>query len=127
MFKIPRDKAQIVHLARQVNQASISNFHKMYQQNCKDPHNYLFLDLTQQIKDILRYRTNIFPRETSVVLHLYRVINRLKSQIHFLHVLKDVQPKACRALLAFADDELINAIVECAINKLNETINHRRQ
>ena len=52
-------------------------------------------------------------------LRLYRVMNRLKSQLHFLHVLKDAKPQARRALLAFADDELIKAIVECAINTLN--------
>ena len=52
-------------------------------------------------------------------LHLYRVMNRLKSQLNFLHVLKDAKPQARRALLATADDELIKAIVECAINTLN--------
>jgi hypothetical protein len=48
-------------------------------------------------------------------MHLYRVMNRLKSQLHFLHVLKDDEP---RALLASAD-ELMKAISDCAINKLN--------
>jgi len=52
-------------------------------------------------------------------LHLYSVMNRLKSQPHFLHVLKDAKPQARRALLASADDELIKAVVECAINTLN--------
>jgi hypothetical protein len=51
-------------------------------------------------------------------LHLFEVTNRLKSQLHFLHVLKDAKPQARRALLAFAD-ELIKSIVECAINTLN--------
>jgi hypothetical protein len=51
-------------------------------------------------------------------LHLYTVMNRLRSQLHFLHVLKNVKPQARRALLASADDELIKAIVECAINTL---------
>lgn len=46
-------------------------------------------------------------------------MNRLKSQLHFLHVLKDAKPQARRALLASADDELVKAIVECAINTLN--------
>jgi len=46
-------------------------------------------------------------------------MNRLKSQLHFLHVLKDAKPQARRALLASANDELIKAIVECAINTLN--------
>jgi len=46
-------------------------------------------------------------------------MNRLKSQLHFLHVLKDAKPQARRALLTSASDELIKAIVECAINTLN--------
>ena len=46
-------------------------------------------------------------------------MNRLKSQIHFLHVLNDAKPQARRSLLASANDELIKAIVECAINMLN--------
>jgi len=46
-------------------------------------------------------------------------MNRLQSQLHFLHVLKDAKPQATRALLASAGDGLIKAIVECAINTLN--------
>ena len=46
-------------------------------------------------------------------------MNRLKSRLHFLHVLKDAKPQARRALLTSASDELIKVIVECAINKLN--------
>jgi len=52
-------------------------------------------------------------------LHLYRVMNRLKEQLHFLHFLKNAKAQARRALLTSADDELIKAIVECFINKLN--------
>ena len=46
-------------------------------------------------------------------------MNRLKSQLRFLHVLKEAKPQATRALLASAGDDLIKAIVECAINTLN--------
>ena len=28
---------------------------------CKDPHTYLFLDVTQSINDLLRFRAKIFP------------------------------------------------------------------
>ena len=34
---------------------------------CKDPHTYLFLDLTQSINDLLRFRTKIFPGESTEV------------------------------------------------------------
>ena len=52
-------------------------------------------------------------------MHLFGVTNRLKSQLHFLHVLKSAKPQARRSLLASADDELIKALVKCAINTLN--------
>jgi len=45
-------------------------------------------------------------------------MNRFRSQQHFLHLLKDAKPQARSALLAFADD-LVKAIVDCAINTLN--------
>ena len=46
-------------------------------------------------------------------------MNRLKSQLYFLHVLKDAKPQARRALLSSASDNVIKCIVECAINTLN--------
>ena len=67
MFKNPRDKTQIVHLVRQVYPENNSSFHKTYLDVCKDPHTYLFLDLTQSINDLLRFRTKIFPRELTEV------------------------------------------------------------
>jgi len=41
---------------------------------------------------------------------------RLKSQLHFLHVLKDAEPQARHALLTIASDDLVKTVVECAIN-----------
>ena len=46
-------------------------------------------------------------------------MKRLKSQLHFLHILKSAKPQARRLLLASADDEFIKALFECAINTLN--------
>ena len=46
-------------------------------------------------------------------------MNRLESQLHLIHVLKDAKPQARHAFLASAADEFIKPIVECAINKLN--------
>jgi len=51
-------------------------------------------------------------------VHRLKVMNRLKSQLHFLHVIKDAKPRARRALLISADD-LIKAIIQSAINILN--------
>jgi hypothetical protein len=52
-------------------------------------------------------------------LRLYKVMNRLKSQLHFLHALKDAKPQARPALSESASDDLIKAVVECAIKTLN--------
>jgi hypothetical protein len=52
VFKNPRDKTQIAHLAPQVYPENISSFHKTYLDVCKDPHSYLFLDFTQSIEFI---------------------------------------------------------------------------
>jgi hypothetical protein len=46
-------------------------------------------------------------------------VNRFKSVINFLHVLKDAKPQTKRVLLESASDNLIKEIVECAINTQN--------
>ena len=58
---------QIVHWARQIYPENISSFHKTYLASCKDPHTYLFLDMTQSINDLIRFRTKIFPGEITDV------------------------------------------------------------
>jgi len=67
VFKNPRDKTQIVHLARQVYPENISSFHKTYLDVCKDPHSYLFLNFMHQVNSLLRFRTKIFPGENTDV------------------------------------------------------------
>jgi hypothetical protein len=67
VFKNPGDKTQIVHLARQVFPENTSSFHKIYLDVCKYPHSYLFLDFTQSINSLLRFRTKIFRGETTQV------------------------------------------------------------
>ena len=67
VFKNTGDKTQIAHLARQVYPENISSFHKTYLEVCIDPHTYLFLDLTESINNILRFRTKILPGETTEV------------------------------------------------------------
>jgi len=50
---------------------------------------------------------------------MFEVMNRLKSQLHFLHVHKDTMSQARRALLASVGDDSIKAIFEFAMNTLN--------
>jgi len=67
VFKNTRYKTQIVHLVRHVYPENISSFHKTKVGHCKDPHSYLFLDFTQSINGLLRFRTNIFPGQNTDV------------------------------------------------------------
>jgi hypothetical protein len=67
VFKTPRDKTQLVHLARQVYPGNIYSFHKIYLDVCRDPHTYLFLDLTPSINDLLKFRKKVFPDEVTEV------------------------------------------------------------
>jgi len=86
---------------------------------CKDPHTYLFLDLTQRINGFCDLEQRYFPGKLQKCWHLFELKKRLKSLLQFLHVLEDAKPQTRRALLASAGDDLIKAIVECAINTLN--------
>jgi len=54
-------------LARQVYPENFSSFHNTYLEACKYPYMYLFLDLTQSINDLLRFRTIIFLGEITEV------------------------------------------------------------
>jgi len=69
----------------------------------------IFRDLEQRL----------FRGKLQKCLHLFEVINQLKSQLHFFHKFKDAKPQPRRALLASGGDDLIKTIVECAINTLN--------
>jgi len=56
-----------VNFARQFYHENISSFHKTYLHVCKDPNSYLFLDFTQSINGLLRFRTKMFPGEDTEV------------------------------------------------------------
>lgn len=65
IFKNPRDKAQFNHLARQIYPENVGMLQKIYKRSTQTGHSYLFIDLTQGINDLLRFRTNIFKKEFS--------------------------------------------------------------
>ena len=67
LFKKSRYKPQVMHLARHVYPENISTFHKTYLDACREPHTYLFLDLTLLIKDLLRFIWKIFPDKRTEV------------------------------------------------------------
>lgn len=61
IFKNPRDRAQIKHLARQVYPQDSKFLWEAYLDATREPHSYLFLDLSQEALDEFRVRTCIFP------------------------------------------------------------------
>ena len=61
LFKNPRDKAQIQHLARQIHPEDSAFLREAYIDATRAPHSYLFIDLSQDCLDEFRFRANIFP------------------------------------------------------------------
>ena len=60
VYKNPREKQQVAHLARQVYPENWRGLHQAYLDCTKKPHGYLLVDLVQDTPDLLRFRTNIF-------------------------------------------------------------------
>lgn len=69
IFKNPRDRAQIQHLARQVYPEDPRFLTESYHDATAQPHGYLLLDLKQSTPDMCRCRTNIFPDDPQ--MHVY--------------------------------------------------------
>lgn len=61
VFKNPRDRAQIQHLARQIYPENPRFLQEAYHNATSAPHGYLLLDLKQSTPDNCRFRTCIFP------------------------------------------------------------------
>lgn len=78
VFKNPRDKLQIEYLARQIMPRHSKGVVDVFEQATAKPHSYLLFDLTQQIPDALRLRTNIFPDET---MHVYAHVKDMHTPI----------------------------------------------
>lgn len=62
VFKNPRDQQQFQFLARQIYPENAKDLVRIYKEITFSPHNYLLIDLTQAINDILRFRTDIFNK-----------------------------------------------------------------
>jgi hypothetical protein len=63
-FKNPRDKVQIMNLARQVYPENSKFIQEAYIDATSKPFGYLLFDLTQTQNDAYRFRTNIFPSDS---------------------------------------------------------------
>lgn len=77
-FKNPRDQLQFQYLARQIYPENAKDLLRVYKEVTSEPHNYLLIDLTQEINDELRFRTNIFDKEKCIV---YCKINQDEQQV----------------------------------------------
>jgi len=73
-----RDKNLFLFLARQVYSEDSNSLYRAYLDATEEPHGYLMLDLAQDTNDKLRFRTRIFPTETSII---YTYIKGEKYQV----------------------------------------------
>lgn len=60
VFKNPRDKSQILSLARQIHPENSTDLMRVYNEVTSRPHGYLLFDLAQSTNDLIRFRTDIF-------------------------------------------------------------------
>jgi hypothetical protein len=68
LFKNPRDRLQVEHLARQMYGARDSKvMEEAFRDATANPHGYLLIDLKQSTPEHLRLRTNILPGEALAV------------------------------------------------------------
>lgn len=63
-LKNPRDRSQITHLARQMQNKILQ---EAFEDATATPYGYLLLDLRQETPEDLRLRTYIFPGEIQAV------------------------------------------------------------
>ena len=62
LMKNPRDKAQINVLAHQMLPGKTKEFVDLYTSVTQEPHSYLFIDLTQECPESLRFRSRLFEK-----------------------------------------------------------------
>jgi Cdc6-like AAA superfamily ATPase len=67
VFFNARDRTQIKYFCRQVDPDNVKALMEAYKDATSQPHGYLVFDLTQTAEERLRYRTNIFPDEDTVL------------------------------------------------------------
>ena len=63
LFKNPRNKLQILTLAKQMYPSETAWFIKEYEEAVRRPYGYLFVDLRPTTPDRCRLRTNVLPGE----------------------------------------------------------------
>ena len=69
-LKSPRNSSKITHLAKQIAPYNITYIVESYKTATKLPHSYLFFDFRQTTPEIIRIRSNIFPGEEIMTVHI---------------------------------------------------------
>lgn len=67
LYKNPRDKSQIMHLARQMFPGKTKAFQEIFNDATSSPFSYLFIDLKPDTAERVRLRTGIFPGDKHYV------------------------------------------------------------
>ena len=70
IFRNPRDKSQINHLAKQMYPGNIKYMQQSYNDATSEPYGYLLIDLKPETSDEIRLRTKIFPDETTTSVYI---------------------------------------------------------
>ena len=66
LFKNPRDKLQILTLAKQMYPGQTDFFLNRYGEAVKKPFGYLLIDLKTTTQDNCRFRTNVLPFQENI-------------------------------------------------------------
>ena len=72
LFKNPRDKAQSMHLARQLYPNYIKKFLSIYNSATEEPFSYLFIDLKPETPEEVRLLSNVLDEQANI--KAYKVI-----------------------------------------------------
>lgn len=72
LFKNPRDKAQIRHLAQQVCPENPKFLQESFNDATSSAHGYLLLDLKQSTPNEYRFQTNIFPSDNFTFVYVQK-------------------------------------------------------
>ena len=62
IFKNPRDKSQVEYLARQIAPRKSKAILDIFEKATEKPHQYLFIDITQECPDTYRFRSHLFEK-----------------------------------------------------------------
>ncbi|XP_044591455.1 uncharacterized protein LOC123269684 [Cotesia glomerata] len=109
IFKNPRDRSQIQHLARQVNPENTRFLQEIYYDATSSPHGYLLLDLKQSTPENCRFRSCIFPDANTPIQ---------KKQLRVLQALCYLSNTQRQAVLRKADP----ALIRCICSNIEENV-----